>query len=226
MKTMQNISSTYVGCGNSYEMRRKFKILLRDSIGNLMAYSEMNKKDRNYIRNLIDPTVTDDSSIEDEIRVKSIMQHRMVTKQPHVMGHLGWILDKEIPHKVDIVYSHLTFGPNVYIVRSHVKEVIEQAELKGGYFQPVWLKEVKNIDKPDYYTFSTTNILPFKFNKSEEKNAFLIPHEFQEQLLDFNGCKYGGAGELSIISPFYISQKAYKVIKDFKPLEFVPVIFE
>ena len=209
------------------ESRRKFKMVLRNDKGNIKEYSEMNQKDRDFIRSCIDPTVNDESSIDDRIKVYTAMKNRIISSRPLVAEQMGWIIDKEIPNNKDIIYSSLAFGPCVDIIRPHVKEAIEQAKLTGGYFQPVWIKEIKDIEIPDYFTLSSTHGIDALAKRTEDKVAQLLPKSVESTLLDLNYLKYGPDGnELSIIAPETISQRAYQVLKKFRKPGFFPVVFE
>ena len=222
------VKNEYVGCNVRYEMRRMFKIVLRDVSGKLYTYGEMKQKEFDYIYSLIDPKVNWDSPVEDDRRIKRIMQERMVSKQPHVPKHIGWIIDKELPTNRDIGLTRRAFGPVVDIVRPHVKEAIEKAELTGAYFQPVWIKGIEDINKPDYYTLNSTNPLNFKISTGFDSNgAEVLSANLRSSMIDFNFIKYNPDGvEVSHIEPYIISQKAYEVMKVFKPIEFGPVVFE
>ena len=209
------------------ESRRKFKMVLRNDKGNIKEYSEMNQKDRDFIRSCIDPTVNDESSIDDRIKVYTAMKNRIISSRPLVAEQMGWIIDKEIPNNKDIIYSSLAFGPCVDIIRPHVKEAIEQAKLTGGYFQPVWIKEIKDIDKPDYYTLNSTNGIEARVHRTIDNIAELVPLSIKQNLLDLNYTKYNPSGdEVSQVEPNLVSYRAYIVLKQFRKTNFGPVIFE
>ena len=214
---MDNILiSGYVAKFEHYNINRKFKLVTKDNKGNL-KYHGVSK-----IRKYLYPNEPE----KDWHEVNRCAKQKLLEGSYISKDHLGWVIDKEIPSNKDIGFVSLLIGPNVDIVRPQVKEVIEQAELTGAYFQPVWIKEVNDLNKPDYYTLSTTNILDFAFKYDKTIPMCYIPKQFKTKMLDFNTEKYGIVGESAFITPTYISHKAYAIFKDFKPLVFVPVIFE
>ena len=208
------------------EIRRKYKIVINLN-SKILILNQMNTKDRNYIFSSIDPKVNNNSSMDEHVKVYDILQNNIILGKSLISGQIGWIIDKEMPSNKDMSYTTLGMGPNVDLVRPHVKEAIEQAKLTGGYFQPVWIKEIKDIEIPDYFTLSSTHGIDALAKRTEDKVAQLLPKSVESTLLDLNYLKYGPDGnELSIIAPETISQRAYQVLKKFRKPGFFPVVFE
>ena len=208
------------------EIRRKYKIIINLN-NKIRILNQMNTKDRNYIFSSIDPKVNNNSSMDEHVKVYDILQNNIILGKSLISGQIGWIIDKEMPSNKDMSYTTLGMGPNVDLVRPHVKEAIEQAKLTGGYFQPVWIKEIKDIDKPDYYTLNSTNGIEARVHRTIDNIAELVPLSIKQNLLDLNYTKYNPSGdEVSQVEPNLVSYRAYIVLKQFRKTNFGPVIFE
>jgi len=140
-------------------------------------------------------------------------------------NQIGFVINKDIPQKMDIAWSSVaSFCTS--ICRPQIKQAIEEANLIGILFYPVWLKKYEENKEPDYYLMVSPNRPDFEkyvINKDSDIGIqYIYKKEMKDILLDFNQAP---SKNYILIEPSLISEKAYNILKDFN-ITFKPAIFQ
>jgi len=143
-------------------------------------------------------------------------------------NQIGFVMNKEIPQKMDIAWSSI-FPFSTNICRPQIKQAIEEANLTGILFYPVWLKKYEENKEPDYYLMVSPNRPDFEkyvINKDSGIGVECVyKNEMKDVLLDFN---QEPSRNYILIEPSLISEKAYNILKEKKVIDFElkPAIFQ